>query len=89
MMSYYITTKVTYDSGKLIGSPIAFPLSSENLATFSTWVDWNDWTESNYDALVNGSISVEDFFSSNPNCYEGFIYTETIEGMNLTLIEEL
>jgi hypothetical protein len=88
-MEYFITAKLELVGGQIKRTPIAFIETEANVATFNSWSDWTAFVELNYDDLVNGSITVEDHFISNPICYEGGFRTTNLEGMNITIVETL
>jgi hypothetical protein len=86
-MGYIVTTKIGYYNGNITRFPIAFPDTDDNLAVFDTWCNWEEWSNTNYDDLVNGVLSIEEHCTNHPNCYEGNIHTESIDGMELTIME--
>lgn len=88
-MSFIVTTKLKYEQGVIIRTPIAFPYTNGNVEIFNNWCDWTKWTTDNYNEILNDETLIVNYFNSCPNCYEGKIYTENINGMNLTLIEKI
>ena len=83
-MGYIITTKIKVIEGEINRTPIAFPNTVENVETFTTWCDWNVWVDEN---LKEDSSLPEHI--DNPVCYEGKCQSDSIQGMELTIVEVL
>ena len=86
---YCVTTKIEMVEGELVFTPIAFPHNEENIAVFQTWPDWKDFTNKNYYSLHYNVISVSGYYKENPICREGCLDISSIEGLDVTLIENL
>jgi len=83
-MGYIITTKIKVIEGEINRTPIAFLNTPENVETFTTWYDWNVWVDEN----LKEDLSLPEH-SDNPVCYEGKCQSDSIEGMELTIVEVL
>jgi hypothetical protein len=84
-MAYYITTKIEVVGGDIVRTPIAFEDTEENMTMYDTWCDWSTWVENN--KIVDGELITLPEHTSNPSCHEGGYISNSIEGLDLTLIE--
>lgn len=83
-MSYCVTTKIEIVQGEIARTPIAFEETEANVATFATWSTWDEWRINN----INEDESFPEH-SLNPVCYEGCFSVDSIDYMELSLIETI
>jgi len=86
---YYIIRKVYSNGSSIVREPIGYVENSidENYIDSSSTFD--NWVESNRQALEDGILLEIEYFDSNPVFYEGSYSTKVIDGMDLKLITDL
>lgn len=88
---YNIVNKIEYINNEVTFTPIGYVTSEIDINTINTNYENNlgDWIKNNINELNNGNKTIEEYFNSNPICYSAYQQTTNVDGMNLSLINDI
>jgi hypothetical protein len=88
---YHIITKIESVNGEITYTNIGYVLSENdtNIVNQSYDSTYGAWMFINKSDLENNNIQTSDYFISNPPCFSCFTKTTSIDGFNLSFIEDI
>jgi hypothetical protein len=85
---YYIINKVTANNNNIVYTPVGYVLNDADAEYISNYGLFSTWYEANITDIKNGTLSIENWITTNGPIYSSCHTTEVVLG-GVSLITDL